>query len=330
MRQDQREQLEWWSQLDEAGEGVGWRPAPKARPARPKRSLVAARSELAGELYQPEAEYNFTYRASRHERAWISTSLQHFYDDDLISDVLQIVKGGKEANVYCCQAFSPELSPADSTQPEAGELDLLAAKVYRPRTLRSLKNDAVYKEGRPVLDEQGKARRDARSARAIAKKTRIGSEMTITSWIEYEFQTMRRLYRAGADVPKPVAQFGNAILMDYIGELANPAPPLSDVTLDREEARPLFDRLLKNVALMLENHLVHADLSAYNVLYWEGSATIIDFPQVVDPLGNRRGFDLLLRDIERLCQYFARYGVRSNPRLLAGELWNRYEREVKY
>jgi RIO kinase 1 len=72
--------------------------------------------------------------------------------------------------------------------------------------------------------------------------------------------------------------------------------------------------------------VIHADLSAYNVLYWEGSVTIIDFPQAVDPLGNRSGFDLLRRDVQRLCDYFARYGVRANPQALAGELWTWYER----
>ena len=88
----------------------------------------------------------------------------------------------------------------------------------------------------------------------------------------------------------------------------------------------MFDRLLENVNLMLERHWVHADLSAYNVLYWEGSATLIDFPQGVDSLRNRRAFDLLLRDVERLCQYFSRYGIRENPGALAGDLWNRCER----
>ena len=124
------------------------------------------------------------------------------------------------------------------------------------------------------------------------------------------------LYRAGADVPKPVAQAGNAILMAYIGEEGNPAPTLSEVTLPQAEARTLFDRLMENVRLMLEHHLVRADLSAYNVLYWRGSATIIDFPQGVDSLRNRRAFDLLRRDVERLCQYFARYGLRANARAI--------------
>jgi RIO kinase 1 len=192
--------------------------------------------------------------------------------------------------------------------------------------LRNLKNDAIYKEGRAVLNDDGQEMRDHRSRRAIQKKTRVGSEMAITSWIEYEFQTLRRLYRVGVDVPKPVAQSGNAILMEYIGEAGNPAPTLSKVALLPEEVQPLFERLVDNVRRMLANNLVHADLSAYNVLYWEGEVKIIDFPQVIDPLNNRRGFDLLFRDVARLCQYFSKYGLVANPRVLAGEMWTRFER----
>jgi RIO kinase 1 len=306
--------MDWWSQLEEDDEAEGTARHRRVRPARPKRTEGQARSELAGQLYQPEAGYNFTYKAARHEQLWISTALEKFYDDSLITDVLRIVKGGKEANVYCCRA-NPALG-----------MELLAAKIYRPRMLRNLKNDALYREGRVLLDDEGKALHDQRSQRAIRKKTRIGSEMSITSWIEHEYKTLDRLYQAGADVPRPITQAGNAILMAYIGEEGSPAPTLSEVTLSRAEAKPLFDRLIENVRLMLERHLVHADLSAYNVLYWEGSATIIDFPQGVDSLRNRRAFDLLLRDVERLCQYFARYGVRANAQALAGELWNRYER----
>jgi RIO kinase 1 len=150
--------------------------------------------------------------------------------------------------------------------------------------------------------------------------------MSITSWIEYEYQTLIRLYAAGADVPKPVAQSGNAILMGYIGEAGNPAPTLNNVSLRREEAVPLFERLIGNVRLMLEHDLIHADLSAYNVLYWEGSVTIIDFPQAVDPRRNPDASALFIRDVERVCQYFARYQLAPNPHSLASDLWSQYQR----
>jgi RIO kinase 1 len=272
------------------------------------------RQALADELYQEEAGFNFTYKASRHEQQWLSQVLDNFYQDSLIRDVLSIVKGGKEANVYCCQGH-----------PKIG-LDLLAAKVYRPRLLRNLKNDAIYKEGRAVLGDDGKSLhplRDHRALRALNKKTRFGAELSITSWIEYEYQTLRMLHAYGADVPKPVAQNSNAILMEFIGDVGNPAPILQSVTLQINEAQPLFERIMQNIELILTHRRVHADLSAYNVLYWEGQIKIIDFPQVVNPESNPLGFNLLMRDIERICQYFGRYGLQENPETLARQLWKR-------
>jgi RIO kinase 1 len=116
----------------------------------------------------------------------------------------------------------------------------------------------------------------------------------------------------------------NAILMGYIGDAAMAAPALSEVRLDREEARPLFQRVLHNVALLLREGLVHGDLSAYNVLYWDGRVTLIDFPQVVDSLKNDEAYDILERDITRLCDYFNRYRLRADARAITRQLWRQF------
>lgn len=81
---------------------------------------------------------------------------------------------------------------------------------------------------------------------------------------------------------------------------------------------------MDNIELMLAHDRIHGDLSAYNVLYWDGHARIIDLPQAVDPFVNAEAFDLLRRDVERVCQYFDRYGVNSNPPHLTRDLWERH------
>ncbi len=316
MRSRERNKTDYWLKTGEKTLGNQTsRPRKMQQEEETSRGKNQKRQALVEELYQEEADFNFTYKASRHEQQWLSQALGGFYQDSLISDVLGMVKGGKEANVYCCLAH-----------PNIG-MNLLAAKVYRPRLLRNLKNDAIYKEGRAVLGEDGKSLhplRDHRAMRALNKKTRYGAELSITSWIEYEYQTLNMLYAAGADVPAPITQKGNTILMEFIGEVGRAAAPLQTVTLREEEVRPLFERLMKNVELMLAHQRVHADLSAYNVLYWEGRVTIIDFPQVVDPVSNPLGFELLRRDIERICQYFRRYGMYQDPEIWARQLWQRY------
>jgi RIO kinase 1 len=248
------------------------------------------------------------------ESEWVVEHLLRFYQTKIITRVLRRVKGGKEANVYCCAAH-----------PDTG-LELIAAKIYRPRLMRALRNDAQYRQGRPVLSGDGSVvgSRDWRLHKAIAQGSSTGREAAQISWIEYEYQTMQRLHQAGADVPRPVRHAEYAILMEYLGEMSVSAPTLNLVDLEPDEAPPLFARLMRNVELMLAQQVVHGDLSAYNVLYCEGQVKIIDFPQVVDPAQNRDAYTLFRRDVERLCQYFARYGVASNPGRLARELWDRH------
>ncbi len=144
----------------------------------------------------------------------------------------------------------------------------------------------------------------------------------------YEFKTLEMLHEAGADVPKPYAIEKNTILMDYIGDLGTPAPTLSTVRLDKDELLPLFERVIQNVDLLLVNKRIHGDLSAYNILYWDGDITLIDFPQVVQPESNPAAWMIFLRDVTRICQYFASQGLKHDARKLATDLWTSHGHRV--
>jgi RIO kinase 1 len=281
------------------------RPRELHAPQRPP----AAMAEAAALLID-ENEMTMTFGAGASEEALLQAALSGFYRDHVITDVLARVKGGKEANVYCCQAH-----------PGTG-LDLIAAKIYRPQAHRTMRNDAIYKEGRLILDDEGKGIvRGARIKRAIAKKTEFGREVMTFSWIEHEYDMLQLLHAAGADVPRPMGHVSNAILMEYLGDINDPAPNLNSVVLSQRAARVMFKRLLWHVELMLKHNRIHSDLSAYNILYWEGKAVVIDFPQAVVALKNPHAFDLLQRDIARLCQYFARYDIQADALALATGLW---------
>ena len=115
--------------------------------------------------------------------------------------------------------------------------------------------------------------------------------------------------------------------MEYIGDGDMAAPPLRSVRLERDEAWDIFDALMSNIELWLSNNCVHGDLSAFNVLYWQGAVKVIDFPQAIDPRMNRNAFDLLLRDIGNVCGYFEQYGLVEDSVRLARRLWSRFVRE---
>jgi RIO kinase 1 len=316
---DKYEQYE--AMFDPVGAGSEMRHRPKAnhKPKKTNSQIIAA---LTDEISEVELGFITTYQPSRYESGWLLSSLYSFYDEGLISDVLAQVKGGKEASVYRCEA-----------NPTTGA-GFLAAKVYRPRMFRNLRNDKMYRQGREILlAGGGPAGRDSGYIeRAIRNKSAFGLQAAHTSWLMYEFTAMERLYEAGGAVPRPVAPGANAILMSYHGDERMAAPTLNTVNLEPEEAEALFQEVLRNIDLMLQHDLVHGDLSAYNILYWApdgppGEITLIDFPQVVNLRSNVKAHFILQRDIQRTCEYFQQQGVACDPAAIMDELWLRHVAE---
>jgi RIO kinase 1 len=139
---------------------------------------------------------------------------------------------------------------------------------------------------------------------------------------------MQILSEAGADIPRPYVSSDNAILMDYIGDEDTAAPTLNTVSLSAAEASVVFERVVHNIRLMLQYNRVHADLSAYNILYWDGEIRLIDFPQAIDPEENHNSFNIFQRDILRVCEYFISMGVNTDPYRLARQLWTERGRKI--
>jgi RIO kinase 1 len=295
------------------------RQARRKRKPKVKHTPKKAQHEIVAELAQTtglEGGFKTTYQPGLFEEGWLLQSLRDFYNMHHISDVLARVRGGKEASVYRCQGH-----------PSTG-LDWLAAKVYRPRMFRNLRNDKLYREGRAILSQDGQALNQTvhtdRLQRALGKKNAYAQQVAHTSWLMHEYTTLQTLYQAGAAVPKPIAAGENAILMGYVGDESMAAPTLNTVSLEAEEAHTLFGEVMRNVEVMLRHGLIHGDLSAYNILYWEGQITLIDFPQVVQAQGNTQAHFVLQRDIERICEYFAEQGVDANAEQIVRRLWKRY------
>jgi len=234
--------------------------------------------------------------------------LDPLIEDHVLLEVVRPIKSGKEAVVYLCRA-DPSL-----------ERDLVATKIFRPHERRSFRRDGVYQQGR----ERG-GRPDAREMRALSRKTKGGRVRKFSAWIAHEMKTLEVLHAAGASVPEPILRRGPVIVMEYIGDAEHPAPVLVNLSLEPAEAERLYANLLSDVDLYLAHHRVHADLSAYNILYWEGRCVVIDFPQAVDPRYNDDAFDLLVRDIANLNDGFADRGVEVvDPIGHALTLWRKH------
>jgi RIO kinase 1 len=233
-----------------------------------------------------------------------SDAFDYFFGEGFVNKLVRPLSSGKEASVFLCRA----------TDTAGG--GLLAMKVYRDRDHRNFKNDQMYKAGRVILNGHDR--------RAVAKKSAYGREFEEGWWTYREWEVLQELSAAGADVPRPVASTEGAILMEYVGDEESAAPQLRQAHLTPQEAQPVLDRVLWNVELALRHNLIHADLSPYNILWWDGRATIIDLPQAVDPRSNPHASDLLVRDIENVCRHFNRYGLHTDPKGIARGLWTSF------
>ncbi len=248
------------------------------------------------------------------ERAWIREHLGPLHDRELIGDVLRRIKAGKEATVYTCSGGS------------GAGVAVLAAKLYRAQSLRGERNIGQYQQGRAVLAADGQAvgERAWRLRKAIQQKSRVGRKAAQSSWLMHEYSVLAALSACGGDVPLPIEHGDFALLMEFIGDGVEAAPTLSEVTLTSSEARPLFERVLFNLELLLGLGWVHGDLSAHNVLYHRGRIVLIDFPQVIAARTNPNARAFFERDVKRIAQYFGRAGVHVDPERWASQLWSKY------
>jgi RIO kinase 1 len=269
---------------------------------------------LAAVDASPIETFAATIAVTKAERAWIREHLGPMHQRQLIGDVLRRIQAGKEATVYACSAGAGATAP------------VVAAKLYRAKSMRGERNVEHYQQGRDVLDAEGHAIRPRgwRLQKAIAKKSRAGREASQSSWLLHERNVLAALAARGGDVPAPIEHGSFALLMEFIGDGTEPAPTLSQVVLTPSEARPVYQRILHNVELLLELGWVHGDLSAFNMLYHQERAVLIDFPQVVAARANPDARKFLERDVGRVAQYFGRAGIVVDVTRLSEQLWRKH------
>ncbi|KRZ36964.1 Serine/threonine-protein kinase RIO3, partial [Trichinella pseudospiralis] len=129
-------------------------------------------------------------------------------------------------------------------------------------------------------------------------------------WAEKEYRNLKRFRTNGIPCPDPVTVQSHVLLMSFIGDEKVSAPKLKDVQLDLATWEVLYDELKSIMKSMFRNcRLVHADLSEFNILYWNEKLWIIDVAQATD-LSNPQCFSYLARDCRNVNNFFAERGVR--------------------
>jgi RIO kinase 1 len=130
----------------------------------------------------------------------------------------------------------------------------------------------------------------------------------VYTWCRREFANLNTAYKAGVLCPRPIAFFENVLVSEMVGEGGALPPMLSDLKFSQKDAQWLYDLIIDQVYKIFEAGLVHTDLSAYNILFFE-KPYIIDFSQAV-PLRHPQAKEFLLRDFNNINSYFSRLGAK--------------------
>ncbi|KAL4859577.1 Serine/threonine-protein kinase RIO1 [Chlorella vulgaris] len=197
----------------------------------------------------------------------------------LFSEINGCVSTGKEANVYHASA------------PDGAEM---AIKVYKTAIL-------VFKDrDRYVVG-------DSRFQRYCKSNPR----KMVKLWAEKEMRNLARLHAAGIPSPKPLQLRMHVLVMEFLGTDGVAAPRLKDAGLPPARLRQAYTEMLVMMRTMYQKcHLVHADLSEYNILVHNNELYCIDVSQSVE-LDHPRAFDFLREDCLHVNDYFRRGGVAT-------------------
>ncbi|MFQ5758716.1 MAG: serine protein kinase RIO, partial [Candidatus Bathyarchaeia archaeon] len=202
-------------------------------------------------------------------------TIYDFLNKGAIDEIYGVVKAGKEARIYW------------GRDPEGREL---AIKIYLTVSAEFRKGMLPYIEGDPRFAH---IRRDTRSL--------------VYAWAQKEFKNLRRAHEAGIRVPKPIDVKNNVLIMEFIGENGVSAPLLREASL--QNPKKVYQQLLNHVKKLYQKaELVHADLSEYNIMIWEGKPMLFDISQAV-PLKHPMASKFLRRDLENLHRYFKKLNV---------------------
>jgi RIO kinase 1 len=239
--------------------------------------------------------------------------------DQFEDTALGVLKSGKEAEIFVVE----RTSLTDERR------CLLAHKRYRPKSVKhkgelealgftrasSFVNDHVYREGRRF--------RRSREQRAVERMTDYGKKVLNDKWMGFENDVMTRVWQAGGSVPYPVGFSGDGMLLEYIGDDERAAPTLGQARLNKAQLTSAAEQLVEGLCTLMEVGIVHADLSAFNLLWWNDRLHFIDFPQAVDLAINPHGLEFLHRDISNVSGWFGRHGVSLDAGAIFADMLNR-------
>ncbi len=109
-------------------------------------------------------------------------------------------------------------------------------------------------------------------------------------------------------MPLPLAVSNNVLLLEMIGD-GEAAPKLKDSIPDDPPA--FLQETIVFMKKLYKGNLVHADLSAFNILNHREKPVFIDMSQST-PLDNMLAGEYLQRDVYNVCTFFRKIGCECD------------------
>merc|ERR1719245_1287385 len=139
-------------------------------------------------------------------------------------------------------------------------------------------------------------------------------------WAEKECRNLERLDQARIPCPEVVLLKKHILFLRFIGESSNSnsssaAPKLSEIKRNTEDSVKIrmYEQTVDIMKRMYnEARLVHADLSEYNLLWFENRVWVIDVAQAVEP-SHPKALEFLYRDCCNVVKFFGgKLGLRNS------------------
>ncbi len=142
------------------------------------------------------------------------------------------------------------------------------------------------------------------------EKIKHSKKDIVFAWTKKEFRNLDRALQAGVRVPEPVVAERNILIMEFVGKNGIAAPLLREAEVKRP--KQFFEKVVRNIKLLYQKaNLVHADLSEYNIMYYNQEPVFIDMGQsLVREHPNSEEF--LRRDVKNIVKFFQKLGVKCS------------------
>ncbi len=130
-------------------------------------------------------------------------------------------------------------------------------------------------------------------------------------WTRKEFKNLEKAMRSGILSPVPLAFKDNILVMSFIGG-EEAAPTLREIKLEGDELASAKEQIIDGIARLFYNEkLVHADLSEYNMLYFDSKVHFIDIGQGV-LTSHPNAKDFFERDLRNVAKYLTKEGIKTS------------------